>query len=58
MTDAKLKFLAATLLFAAWISLVVAKHFWHDLDTNGVITAITSALAGLGVYHLGKGNTP
>jgi len=54
MTNSVLKFWATVLLFIAWIGLVVAKHYWPDLETNGVILAISSTLAGLGVHTIGK----
>ena len=46
MSDNVIKFLSVVLLFAAWIGLVIAKHFWPDLDSGEVVTGITSAIAG------------
>jgi hypothetical protein len=54
MTSDLIKFLSTALLFAAWIGLILAKHFWPDLNTDGIIFAITSTLAGLGVHTIGK----
>lgn len=56
MNNSQLKFLAAVLLFLAWAGAIVAKHFWPDLETSGFVTAVTSTLAGLGIYHI-KGTT-
>jgi hypothetical protein len=38
--------------FAAltWIGAVVGKHFWPDLQTDAIVIACGSVLAGLGVY--------
>ena len=54
MTDNRLKFLAALLLFAGWGYLVL----FNGAPQDALIDALKMALAGLGVYHIGKGNTP
>lgn len=54
MTDNQLKFVAATALFGAWGALVI----FHGASQDAFIDALKMALAGLGVYHIGKGNAP
>lgn len=58
MNNNVIKFLSVVLLFTAWIGLIIAKHFWPDLQDAGVLTAITSAIAGMGGYHIAEFNKP
>jgi hypothetical protein len=37
---------------AVWVSAIVGKHFWPDLDATAITYAAGSALSGLGIYHI------
>ncbi len=50
------KIYVGTVAAAIWLAAVVAKHFWPDLDTGGIVAACSSALGGLGVYHVTTGD--
>lgn len=46
------KFWIGVIASAIWVSSIIGKHFWPDIDIGGIQAAAQSALAGLGVYHL------
>ena len=52
MQNNTLKLIAATLLFLAWMLVIVGKHFWPDLQIEAIQQAIGLALTGLGIYHV------
>jgi hypothetical protein len=47
-----IKLVAGTILGLMWITLLIIKHKYPDIDTSGVIVAINSALVGLGILHV------
>ena len=51
MTDARLKFVSAVLLFGLWAWLVWA----GKADPQTLETGIQAALVGMGVFHISKG---
>ena len=50
------KLVSATLLFLLWAATIVGKHFWADLQIEGIQQAISLSLIGLGVYHITSTN--
>jgi len=48
----KMKYHIGLLAVFIWIVAIVAKHFWADIEVNGLITMAVGTLTGLGVLHL------